>query len=415
MASGSSERIVSFRAAALGCFIVLAVGVFALPRQVISSVLPAAEPKPQKLVQGKRPPAPGRRGAGKGPDYTKFSHRTSEHQLSCDTCHKFPSKNWKEARKASDSFPDITEFPEHSSCLTCHRQQFFARERPAPRICSVCHVAITPRLTARKTFPDLSGRESDFRIGFSHVTHVDLVGSNRPRPETRSESRIVSVGFRLASYRVRQESEPKSCAVCHQNYQPQGTSDDEFVSAPPKDLGDAFWLKKGTFKTTPRDHATCFSCHSEETGILPAPASCNSCHKLTLGLDQLAVDVDQASVKRMGITDPLTIAKWDRRSSSGTFRHEGGMHPTLNCTGCHRLETMNTVERKTLRVPVLSCGGAGGGCHVTATADDGGILNYEADKKKSQADFNCVKCHVVFGRGATPASHLDAIANAPKN
>ena len=59
-------------------------------------------------------------------------------------------------------------------------------------------------------------------------------------------------------------------------------------------------------------------------------------------------------------------------------------------------------------MPINSCGGAEG-CHVTATADEGGILNYEMDQRKKKASFVCAKCHVVFGTKPVPASHVDAI------
>jgi hypothetical protein len=72
---------------------------------------------------------------------------------------------------------------------------------------------------------------------------------------------------------------------------------------------------------------------------------------------------------------------------------------------------MNTVDVRSLKVPVNSCGG-GEGCHVTATADDGGILNYEIDQRKTNANFACVKCHIAFCNKPLPASHVDAILKA---
>ena len=74
---------------------------------------------------------------------------------------------------------------------------------------------------------------------------------------------------------------------------------------------------------------------------------------------------------------------------------------------------MNTLDPVTLKVGVTSCGGAEG-CHVTATADDGGILNYEMDQRKSNNQFTCVKCHEVFGTSPVPESHVEAIAKAVK-
>ena len=193
-------------------------------------------------------------------DYTAFSHRTAAHRKSCDACHKFPSENWKEVR-AKDPFPDLTEYPEHSSCITCHREQFFARERPAPKICSNCHTGVTPRNTARHPFPNpaerfdasprSAGHVSDFKVFFPHDKHLELF--SEVRPAHREGARFVRASYRAAP----QESDPKSCANCHQTYMPQGDSDDEYVTKPPKGLADeAFWLKKGTYKTSPRDHAT---------------------------------------------------------------------------------------------------------------------------------------------------------------
>src|SRR5215475_14171446 len=69
-------------------------------------------------------------------DYTNFSHQTHfvAQKLACDSCHKVPAKNWNAVRTGDAAFQDVTDFPEHDSCLNCHRQQFFARERPAPTI-----------------------------------------------------------------------------------------------------------------------------------------------------------------------------------------------------------------------------------------------------------------------------------------
>ncbi|HET6891139.1 MAG TPA: hypothetical protein VFH31_08575, partial [Pyrinomonadaceae bacterium] len=75
---------------------------------------------------------------------------------------------------------------------------------------------------------------------------------------------------------------------------------------------------------------------------------------------------------------------------------------------------MNTIDLKTLKVPVNSCGG-GEGCHVTATADEGGIVNYEINQRKTNEKFVCVKCHIVFGAKPLPVSHAEAIVKAGAN
>ena len=108
-----------------------------------------------------------------------------------------------------------------------------------------------------------------------------------------------------------------------------------------------------------------------------------------------------------------TVAHWATRFSSGTFRHEGGLHPDVSCTTCHNVSAMNMVEPLTLKVPIRSCGGAEG-CHVTATKDEGGALNYEIDQKKASATFVCTKCHITFGKEAVPATHAAAITAAKK-
>jgi Cytochrome c7 and related cytochrome c len=323
-----------------------------------------------------------------------FSHRLKEHQLACDKCHKFPSPNWKDARKGSDAFADATQQPEHASCLSCHQQQFFARERPAPRICSVCHVAVSPRDQTRLAFPNppekfnatkqAQGFVSDFRVGFPHDKHLEVVDASSAPEKT----------------------DPKSCGVCHQLYQPQGKDKNEYVGTPPKDLGERFWLKKGTFRTIP-NHSTCFTCHSQDSGIAPAPNDCNACHKLA-PVEPARADFDPKLAAAMGVADGNIWQTWRRRDSSGTFRHEGGAHPDQSCTACHDTAKMNTLDRKTMRVPVESCNV----CHITATAADGGALNIEADQRKAKPAFQCTKCHITYGREPMPATHTKAIEAA---
>ena len=379
---------------------------------------------------GQQSGAAAQKGRGKRPnkkpavaqkprvDYTNFSHRThvDKQKLKCDSCHKNPTKNWKDVRKGDAAFPDVADFPEHSTCLNCHREQFFARERPAPVICSNCHIAISPRDTTRFLFPSLGDvtdatkkrRDfvSEFQVNFPHDKHVDLVGAIRPGLNPNGNLRFLSAAFRQD--KKKEPEQPKSCPVCHQTNQPQGDSPDEYATKPPKTLGDAFWLKKGTFKTIPVSHTVCFTCHSADSGINPLPTECNICHQLIPASQKTAVDFDPQVAATMGITDRMTLGRWRRRESAGTFPHEGGAHPALICTDCHNIPAMKTTEPLTLKVAVKSCGGADG-CHVTATVDDGGALNFEVDQRKTKPQFQCTKCHLVFGSQPVPASHLAAI------
>jgi hypothetical protein len=356
------------------------------------------------------------RSAPKAPARQEFAHSRREHQLACDKCHQFPSPNWKEARKADAAFPDVTRQPEHASCLNCHRKQFFARERPQPRICSVCHVAVTPRDQARIHFPnppeafDRTERArdfaSDFQIGFPHDKHLEIVGGiTAPGHEPTGGVRFVTASFRPAIAKP-QESDPKSCMVCHQTYQRQGKGETEYATEPPKDLGERFWLKKGTFKTAP-NHATCFTCHSQDSGLAPAPNDCNACHKL-VAAQVRTPDFDAKLAASMNIADGTIMRRWRTRYSSGTFPHEGGGHADLSCTTCHDAAKMNTLDAKSTRVSLESCAA----CHVTATTDDGGVLNFETDKRKTDTAFQCTKCHVTYGRELVPDTHTKALAAA---
>jgi hypothetical protein len=144
--------------------------------------------------------------------------------------------------------------------------------------------------------------------------------------------------------------------------------------------------------------------------VPPEPKSCDVCHKLvTLG-SNTTVDFDPKLPSLMGITDSTILKRWSHRVSAGAFRHEAGEHPDLSCLSCHNAASasFNTVDVKTLKVPVKSCGGAEG-CHITKTIDDGGILNYEIDQRKKDPKFVCTKCHVTFGKEAIPENHVSAI------
>ena len=343
-------------------------------------------------------------------DYTKFSHTTHAvtQKLACNSCHTVPSKNWKDVRKGDAAFADVTDFPEHSSCLSCHRQQFFARERPAPSICSNCHIAVTPRDTARWLFPSLGDLADpqlkrrdfvpEFGVAFPHDKHNDVVGLMRDRRPS----------FVKVLLQEKKPAPPKSCPVCHETYQPQGKSSEEYLIKPPKTLGDALWLKKGTFKTVPNSHTICFTCHSADSGIPPEPKNCEMCHKL-MAPATLKTDFDPKLASQMG-PDKTMLDRWRHRISAGAFRHEGGMHPDLSCLDCHNAASsaFNTVDAKTLKVPVKSCGGADG-CHITQTLDDGGALNLEIDSRKKDPNFVCTKCHVTFGKEPVPENHAVAI------
>jgi hypothetical protein len=338
--------------------------------------------------------------------YSQFPHNAKAHQVECSTCHKFPSPNWNKVRTGPDAFADITEYPTHNSCIKCHTQQFFKGARPA--ICSICHTNPSPRDGTRHPFPnpreifDLSAKgktaESDFVIGFPHDKHIEIVSSH-----SQDRTPFINASFERPERRLAAE---ESCAVCHKTMQPQGDGAVEYVTPPPANIGDGYWLKKGTFKTTPIGHTTCFTCHMADSGMLPEPQNCGTCHKLKP--PQPVSDLDPQFAATVGVADKVMMDAWKRRDSAGTFRHEWFSHAELSCSTCHNVQTINTADPATKKVSISSCAM----CHATATADEGGALNFEMESRKTNPTFQCVKCHIGFGKLPVPASHVKALSEA---
>lgn len=351
-------------------------------------------------------PTPKKAATPRKVKYSEFPHNVKAHKVDCATCHKFPSDNWNKVRTGDAAFADVTEYPKHDSCLKCHTQQFFKGAKPA--ICSICHTDPSPRNSARHPFPnpreifDQSPKgktaESDFVVGFPHDKHIEIVSQNGS-----GSASFVNAAF---TDRDRRRAGEESCAVCHQTQAPQGKSDEEYLTPPPAKLGDAFWLKKGTFKSAPIGHTTCFTCHSADSGMVPAPQTCSACHQLKPPMP--SADFDAKLAAPMKVESKVMMDAWRKRDSAGKFAHEFFAHAELSCSTCHNVLTMNTADPKTKKVEISSCAT----CHATATSDDGGALNYEVDMRKKSATFECVKCHITFGRSPIPDSHTKAIAAA---
>lgn len=362
-------------------------------------ISPAVEAQSKGKPQPRRTPRPKK--------YSEFPHDIKAHTAECSTCHKFPSDNWKKVRTGEEAFPDVTDYPKHESCLSCHRQQFFSGATPT--ICTICHTNPSPRNRTRHPFPnprelfDASPKGknavSDFVISFPHDKHIEIVTGFVRRP----------VQFQNVLWTRTRRLQEESCSVCHSTYQPQGESAEEYVTKPPADLGDGYWLKKGTFKTSPISHTQCFTCHSADSGLEPAPSNCAACHKIKP--PQPRSDFDAAVARSMGISDKITLDAWRRRDSTAKFRHEWFSHAELSCSTCHNVSAMNTALPGSKRVTISSCSA----CHVTPTTDEGGALNIEIDARKEDPKFQCIKCHISFGDQPIPKSHLDAIRKASGN
>ena len=73
------------------------------------------------------------------------------------------------------AFPDVADYPGHSSCVRCHRSDFFQGNNPA--ICTICHTASSPRNGTRFPFP-VRSRSSEFTTIFPHDAHQDIIARN---------------------------------------------------------------------------------------------------------------------------------------------------------------------------------------------------------------------------------------------
>jgi hypothetical protein len=378
---------------------------------VVCVRMPSASAGPQRGrgTTRRRAPAPRPRV-----DYTRFTHTTLAHRKdSCASCHQSPSDNWAQARERGAAFPDITDYPGHDSCLSCHRQQFFRGARPL--ICAVCHTVVSPRSGARFPFANPaaafarsekgSAETSEFAVNFPHDIHQDVMA----RAPFRDEPGVRFVRAAFAQGQPK-PSKPNSCSICHETYVKPGQA----AAPAPADAKAGAGvglpaLPAGLLKTTPTGHDSCFNCHWQDGGEKPVSTDCAGCHKLLpQGTPRPAPkgkDADAQFAARAGFTDPFIIRKLLRRDSV-IFAHEEERHREIDCATCHtRIPALSTLDEMTLKVPILSCG-AGSSCHVGAKPKK--ILNEEVDKKLADPNFQCAKCHYNLGREKPPRSHLDA-------
>ncbi len=355
--------------------------------------------------------------------FSAFSHRTPQHQKDCASCHTAPTENWtRVVRESGEAFPDVTDYPDHPSCVNCHRREFFSGARPT--ICAICHTNVSPRDGTR--FPFQNPKENfeasrstkktfatEFGLNFPHDKHQDVMAQIPASVQTATDDFFVRASFMMQGAQKKIDS----CSICHQTYQPENDSAERYVVKPPLDLPkDSFWLKKGTFKTTPQGHASCFNCHWQDGGEKPLSSDCAGCHKLLPSIQTSAqipthTDADAALAARMNLNDPAMLAAWLRRHAA-TFRHEETKHESVGCTSCHiNISSINRLDAQTLHVPLLTCGGGGTGCHIKATIPKK-ILNLEVEKRRDDSSFRCAKCHINYGTEAIPQTHLDAVSVA---
>ena len=299
-------------------------------------------------------------------DYSKFSHATKKHQAECSTCHKIPSEGWQKTK----SHPDITDYPDHAACVSCHRPQFFRTDRPV--ICSVCHTKVSPRDDARFPFRKPTSL-LQFSIIFPHDKHQDVIAQLQP-----------PLVFPRATFNHRVDDKAQlynNCTICH-------VQQTDAPRPPNNAWADGFVPDTASFKTAPSGHASCFNCHWKSQQ--PIAGNCAGCHA-------------RADNPYLAANSPVRI--------SLKFNHERGgekKNHVAECTTCH----INITKSATLRglkpdVPITACTE----CHNK----DG--LRQDVSRELAAIDKNpafvCVYCHTSeVGKRDPPPRHY-LIAERP--
>ena len=302
-------------------------------------------------------------------DYSKFSHNTKKHQAACNTCHKIPTPSWQQ----TSTYPDITDYPGHDACVSCHRPQFFKGAKPV--ICSVCHVKTSPRDEARLPFRN-PGVKLEFTIEFPHDRHQDVIALLNLK--TSGASSITFAHARRWPYDKARTY--NNCEICHEKR--------AVPTPPPAGWADGFQPKPETFKSVPSGHDSCFNCHWKSQQ--PIAANCAGCHKLA------PAPFDPANI-------PARI--------SLKFMHEGGgvkQNHVMECASCH----INITKSPSVRglkpdVPITACSE----CHNKAGARED--LNKELAAIDKNTAFVCVYCHTSNVGGLDPPPSHYLIAERP--
>ncbi|MEO8650428.1 MAG: cytochrome c3 family protein [Acidobacteriota bacterium] len=311
----------------------------------------------------------------------EFSHGTAAHKkINCSSCHKNPTANWATAR----GYPDVADFPGHASCISCHRADFFAGNKPA--ICAGCHTNPGPRGAARFPFP-VRSRSREFTTIFPHDAHQDLIARNTNRPPV-AVAHFVKARFSPA------DDPPvfANCAICHET----SATVPKIVARKPVSLSplanadpETFAPKAAFFKNSPDSHASCFTCHYQNQK--PDRNNCAGCHSLT-----------------SSYFEDRTLTRFSLK-----FDHASTNHANKDCTTCHIRITQNSDLRtmKVADVPILTCSTSS--CHGGAADGDPviGALNIELGRREAsitakQPAFQCTFCHSrEVGRFDVPESH----------
>ena len=370
-------------------------------------------PSSRRRPVTRQPRAPATQARGTARNYSRFKHedhRLPVAKLDCADCHTIPSPAAPD-RVAAATKPSITGYPYHDSCVRCHRQQFF--KGASPSICTVCHTRSSPRLTARDMhkFPKQNEQQiaREFPGYFPHRTHQSVIArENLPPAQDAGES----WSFARASFKALDETPaarlPENCATCHLT--------DERAPVAITVGGTEATFKpeaKGTFKTVPSGHASCFNCHWQSQK--PLKDDCAGCH-LSQGEYTKMKRAASPEAQLPGVLSPNAAGwfktwprDWPKRLSI-KFRHETANH-AVGCTTCHiNLTQMETLNIPKADVPIATCAP----CHISTSPvlrKEGGNLTIFSEmtaeaKDKDNKTNTCIGCHTgLIGRERPPCSH----------
>ena len=340
-----------------------------------------------------------------GKVYNNFVHSIPAHRESCSSCHKSPTGlSTAETLTGEDyKYPDITDYPDHDACISCHRQQFFKGARPA--ICSICHTKVSPRDKARFAFPQ-TGKSGEFATRFPHDVHQDIIAeleNPSPRGNGIAAAHFVNAGLALpARVQDDKKNDFNNCTICHA---PAAAKVYNTVARRPQLVAletgmvipshrEKITAPAGYFKTLPSGHDSCFNCHYSEQQ--PTRNNCAGCHI------QRGSPVSESSV----------IQRFSLKFNHNEPAENGGTGPhDVECANCHvRITQSADVRTLDPDVPVLTC--ATSSCHgaklkmeISERTDA-----LEEKQKNPQLEIkSCSYCHNTFiGSYQVPKSHMDA-------
>jgi hypothetical protein len=368
-------------------------------------------------------------------DRSRFSHSTAAHlKRDCASCH----------RVASLEKPDISDFPDHPSCVECHRREFFRGARPP--ICADCHVTVSPRAATRLAFPNPSA-PAEFADLFPHANHIKTTSLIQFKKVIGEKSNIQA-----------------TCLYCHRPSPALAAPNPQTTQQAPKQSGAgssvAFVPPAGTYMTTPTSHANCFQCHWQK-GVAdheqePYATQCASCHRnINAGAQSVAsrpaaanvatnVAANTAAPRNAASALSVVPAHGDARSSFLTARrelmppraaqkfvheidahrkrlNEEGKEVAITCLQCHaaarRVTTLEDLRLRENKAGLQTCSSSA--CHtaVSGAAQMHLSVYRELRERAKDAKFDCALCHAPPASLAAdvPCTHFASVfASATK-